>query len=529
MLVTLIAILFSVLSTAIMSYLCLAMPIGPWMEGTLVFLGIISFRLLVQHASVFYYTRAIGLATAAGGIGGIAATAVAYSFPTLYFLEPALFNAWLAYPFYFASIMAGLVFLGGACAFVYIETAQHDLLADPSLPFPIGQMVNKMISAQNQMVRALELSIGAVSTFVFNIVQSLSGIVPSKITLIPAFTMRWWHLPALTLHLNVLPMLIAIGFVSGTMIAVPLMVGLISKLFLVDTIHQAFFSYMSNENMTLAFGGGMVLYGAVMSFVELPHAVINILSQRIEIGLFKKLKTFSWEYFIPVFLCSMIYFAYFGFSVLSQLYVIIGSLLCLQQVLIIAGKQGIAPLGRFATFLMIPGLLIFGYTPIQLTLMATFVELVVGIGADIMFGRKMAQLSHIELADIRRYQWLGLIVCALSIGAITWLLVHGGGLGGEILCAQRARARATLVQVYRLDYLIMVFGAFYAWFLSRMKVNPTLVLGGFFMPPYLSLPLFLGGISTLLFDDKERYVPFWSGVFAANSLWMVVSALLSRL
>jgi hypothetical protein len=48
-----------------------------------------------------------------------------------------------------------------------------------------------------------------------------------------------------------------------------------------------------------------------------------------------------------------------------------------------------------------------------------------------------------------------------------------------------------------------------------------MVLGGIVMPIGLSIPLILGGLIGVC-HDKEKWQPFWSGIFAANSIWMIV-------
>jgi hypothetical protein len=37
-----------------------------------------------------------------------------------------------------------------------------------------------------------------------------------------------------------------------------------------------------------------------------------------------------------------------------------------------------------------------------------------------------------------------------------------------------------------------------------------------------SLTLVIAGLSTYLFKNKEEQYPFWSGIFAANSLWIII-------
>src|SRR5262245_14766476 len=106
---TLIALIFSLFSTAVISYVAMATPIGPWMEMTLGLLGTIIFQLFLSRAAVITRMHSLALVTAAGGIGAAVAMACAFSFPTLYFLDPNLFGLWLQQPLYFAALLAGLV------------------------------------------------------------------------------------------------------------------------------------------------------------------------------------------------------------------------------------------------------------------------------------------------------------------------------------------------------------------------------------------------------------------------------------
>lgn len=194
--------------------------------------------------------------------------------------------------------------------------------------------------------------------------------------------------------------------------------------------------------------------------------------------------------------------------------------------MLIAGKIGLAPLGRFATFVMVPGMFLFGYTPLQITVVATYVEIAGGVACDCLFGRKMAQLADIDAKRIQQYQWFGLVVSSLLIGGIFWLLISHFGIGNEpgALPASRAAYRALLVNVQRFDTLALLLGLIFGYLLKFVKVNSALMLGGILMPAEASLMLIIGGLSTYLVKDKEEYYPFWSGVFAANSLWMLIKA-----
>src|SRR3990172_2188299 len=110
-LTVIISILLSILSTSVMSYISMATPIGPWIAPTLVLIAMLLFKILRQHAA---YSERLALVTAAGSVGGILGTACAFSIPTLYFLDPVFFNAWMANPYYFAAVVTGLAFAGGS-------------------------------------------------------------------------------------------------------------------------------------------------------------------------------------------------------------------------------------------------------------------------------------------------------------------------------------------------------------------------------------------------------------------------------
>jgi|GEM_PF-373010 len=532
--------LFSLFTTMVMSYISMATPIGPWMEATVVLLATLIFKGIFRIAPTKQMAT-IGIVTAAGSLGGIIATACAFSFPTLFFLDKDLFDAWLAQPLYFATILGALVAVAGSVAFLIVNFFEKRLLEEPNMPFPIGTMVYKMIAAQNQMRKSLELVAGAISALCITGVQYIVRSIPNKITLLASAGGGVFRIPPVFVQFDTLPMLWAIGFVTGHVIALPLLVGMISKIILVDPLQLFFFPTMTNGNFVLAFCSGMVLQGALLSFMDLPATVYKT-GKRLYARFFDSSATLNIPrplsvskgflgavplvFLIITSVIIVSFLSWFNFSLFSQLYLIIVTCVCAYQLLIIAGKAGIAPLGRFATFVMVPGLIIFGYNAVQVTIVATFVELCGGIAVDVMFGRKMAKLAAIERARVQKYQWLGLLVSACSIGFIFWVLITHFGLGTTQLFAQRAQSRALLINAYSFNWIVVLFGVLFSFALKYIKVNAVLVLGGLLMPFDYSLPLILGGLSTYLVKDKEAQYPFWSGVFAASSIMMILRTLL---
>lgn len=100
------------------------------------------------------------------------------------------------------------------------------------------------------------------------------------------------------------------------------------------------------------------------------------------------------------------------------------------------------------------------------------------------------------------------------------------GLGSEQLFAQRAQARALLINIRVFDLTVLIIGCLFGWLLKKIKMNPMLVLGGILMPINYSLSLILGGLLALCVKNREDWEPFWSGIFAANSIAELIKTLL---
>jgi uncharacterized oligopeptide transporter (OPT) family protein len=528
--------ILSVFSTAILGYISMAIMIGPWIEPTIVLLASLILSITLYRIPLHTRQEYSTLITAGASLGGIIATGCGFCIPTLYFINPALFNSWLESPFYFSAVLTGVCFLAGGLGLLLAHTIEKHLLINQNLPFPIGQLSYKMVAAQNNTRKSLELAGGFILTLSVSIIDYIMSLIPRMVTLIRPYSYHLIKIPALQIPLPYLPMLWSMGFVTGHVIALPLALGILSKIFILVPAHAFYFSDLSYENFSLAFCGGLVMYSTMLGFTELPHLAASFtqylysffthLSEtaipRKKINLPLKL-IFSWILFFGL---SCLFFWNFGLSPLAQCYVILFVLACAYQLTLIGGKIGLAPAGRFATFIMVPGILFFGFNEVQATLVATFFEVCGGVAVDALFGKKMGSLAHVPSRKIVFYQIVGLIISSLAVGIIFWLLIRRFGLGSEQLFAQRGRLRALMFNVSSFNFFGLILGALYAAILKDIKINSTLVLGGILMPLEWSFTLTLAGFSTYFVKDKETYYPFWSGVFAANSLWMLVQALL---
>lgn len=528
----LISILLSLFSTAVMSYVSMALPIGPWIAPTLVLLAMILFNVLRQTE---LYTQNVALVTAAGSVGGIIATALAFSFPSLYFLDPTLFNTWMADPVYFSCVLGSFVLVAAWFGMWVANVLEHKLVVEEGLSFPIGELIHKTIAVQKQVKKSFELVVGFLGTTVFCVLQdglyAFKGFIPKTVTLIAPTSFSVFTIPLV--RFDVWPMLWAIGFVTGHVIALPLAVGALARVVVANPINTVFFPAITSMEFLLAFCSGLVVSGAIQGMIKMPRVLWKSMQKIMQggvngapmingAGIEKK----SFIEFACIVLASTVLFSFLGFSLAVQAYLLFFSFLCTYELAVLAGKIGLAPLGRFATFVMVPAILLFSVDTVQIVFIAVFVQICGGVAADVLFGRKLAMLANIPRQTMQRYQYLGLVVSALSIGVIFWLLIQNFQLGSTELFALKARNRALLIDVRNFDYYVLVLGLLFGLLLKKIKINPSLVLGGLLMPIHISLGLIVGGVAALLTDKKENYYPFWSGVYAANSLWMLIKAML---
>jgi hypothetical protein len=530
--VFIISLLLTVFSTSVMAYISMATPIGPWIAPTLVLITSLLYRLFPYRSGSA--SNLIAYSTIAGSVGGIVATACGFSFPTLYFLNQELFLQWLASPWYFVGLVATLCFTAGSLGWFLADLWDNQLIVKSEMPFPIGQMIYKMIDVQESVRKSLQLMYGFISTIIFCQLQKgilgFARLLPQTYHVCSTTALGYVSMPSIVLRLDQFPMLWAIGFITGHVIAIPLAVGVLAKIFLVEPINDAFFETITPGDFTMAFCSGMVLWGTLLSFISL-------------VGSYKKLsgfltrsrEKFTFSNFASLrqiivggltIIGSICFLTYFKFSMMAQLFLLIGTVICSYQIAIIAGKMGLAPLGRFATFVMVPSMLLFGLDAMQITIVATFVEICGGVTTDMLFGRKVGHLQSLQRTKVRYMQMFGLLVSACVVGIVILILSNHFGLGSQELCVQRAQARALLINFSAFDYYVLLLGALFSFGLKFISVNPVLVLGGLLMPINYSLILIMGGISTYFYRRPHDFEPFWSGVFAANSIWILIQALM---
>lgn len=510
----------------IMTYVALATPFGPWMEPILVVIGLPLISLL-KFSSCHHRNEFLACNAAAGGIAGIGAVGVSFSYPTLFFLEPATFNEIVQSPYSFIAVLALFIFAAGSIAFTLVALWEKALLQRSDLAFPVAQLVFKSLEDTEQHAAGSLFVKGSTVTILF---YGISGLI--------RYVLEWFSvsLPVLLTQLGgvaaLAPLLVSLGVITSFSIAVPLLIGLGAKTLIIEPLHTVF-SYIPREQFFFGWCGGILVASTCKSFWDLAWRWYTQFKPRFWQHASMpsvQLSGFSKELLVSIagsFLGTFYLLKYFHFSWIASLYLLAATTVCTYQLVEIGGAIGLAPLGRFALFVTLPGLFLFNYTAIQVTLVALFVELCGGMAVDILFGRKLSQLLSIAPRRMLQSQIIGLLVGGITTGVVLWALSTYGSLGVAPLLAQRSYTRALLLRAPSLHIVPIVLGVLFAGFCHVLRINTVIVMSGLLMPAQTVLPLALGNILSRYKVGSATYYPFWSALFALGSLVLCVRAIFS--
>jgi hypothetical protein len=522
------ALFLSCIATTSMVYVSMALPIGPWIAPTLVLIAL----CICCSAQKKVNVQEVALAVSSGSLGGIIATAVGFYMPTLFFGDKHLFGAWLAQPYYFAALITAVTGVAGWLGLWCARVAEPYLIDEQQLAFPISHLVHGMIMAHAQVRRLYGLAVGFVSTFLICMMQDgLCGkmlLIPKTIMVSVSPRIGPFILPAL--RFDLWPMVWAIGFMAGERMVLPLMSGVVANMVLINPMHAYLFHTMSATDFILAFCTGMVLVSTVCGMMSVLRRVMNYRVPT-KNDLYRMLSTVcmhkrSFTEGILLLCVLLTLGSFIGFSLLASLFIFVLTLFCSYQMMLIAGKIGVAPLGRFATMVMVPVMLVSTRDVWQLTLLSVFVATCGGVAVDALSGRVLARLCSVEQKSMERYQYGGVLMGALIVGCMFVLVVRHIPLGSVELFAHKAQTRALLLTFTQFDWSVVLVGACFGLAIQWCNGNTLFVLSGILMPLHLVLGLIFGGLLSLGVRHKEQYEPFVSGVFASNALWMVIRATL---
>ncbi len=550
-LLIILSIVLTWFACAVLSYVSIATMVGPWVAPSLVLITAVFMKIGRKKRKEEDIHQKIALVQTVGSVGGLIATAVGFTFPTLYFLDAKLFNQWMETPLAFFALIGSACIAAGGLGLWLARSFANRMVIKEQLAFPVSDLISETIVASSGREKIMQLLKGFSLTGIICFFRDglkvgkflqIRPIMPTKnFFLFKTFLGK--HL-----HFSIIPMFWAVGYIAGPAIVMPLLIGLISKYVivypLVNYAHLLpfrLFAPTTTMGFVMALCAGLAISEALLGVLKWPKMFKdlirsvwkpNFLDRIKSIKLFQKkdsksgFKIFEAALAIAV---SFAFLSYCKFSFPAQLFIILATILTTYQISYFGAKIGLVPFGRFATFVMLPSLLMFKLDAFQITMLCVFVVICGAASSDLLFDYKIGQTFNISFNKIYKYQWFGLLITAVSLGACLWFLFTNLQLGSADLFAQRGQNRALLIQSLSFDWRVLGIGVLYGFILRKFKVSPTMVFGGLLMQNCLTIGFVIGAIGSMLSKKPKEQFAFFSGVFASESVWLIGSIILGML
>jgi uncharacterized oligopeptide transporter (OPT) family protein len=543
----------SIITTAILAYISIATMIGPWIAPTIVLITTFFTKFRPNKNSLIKNFQDISLIQSIAAGGGVIATGIGFALPILYFLDRKTFEAWLTSPLHFCSLITNACLSAGCLGIMLGRMFAPKMIFNKNLPFPVSQLTYKTITAQSQTSQSKSFFKGVISTITISFFKDgvfyFHGFLPKKISLLQSVFGK-------ELTISIWPTLWAIGYTTGPRIAIPLLIGVISKYFVLYPLnyHASFFSFklfsaFDPLTFATAFCSGLVLSEVLTGLLKNPKSFYR----RIRLyftEIFKSKKIFNYfsknpikqkivlskcatyskilsilEPFLAI-ISFVFLFSYLNLSLLAQLTLFVFTIIATYEISFIGCKIGLVQFGRYSAFVLIPMILLFKLNFIQITAVCVYFNICAAAASDILFDYKTGEFCGIDQEQIHVAQWIGLIIPSLSIGFILYLLFTQLQLGSEHFFAHRGQSKALLIKTLNFNSYVVSSGFFYGLLLKKLKISPTMTFGGIIMPNNITFSLVIGGFLSLITQKKENYLSFCSGVFASESLWIILSLIL---
>lgn len=507
------SIFFSVLSTAMMSYLAMSTQLGPWVAPIFV---VVCMVLAMPLTSKNWFKKYVIVTIAAGSIGGMVGTCLGLTWPAFYFLHERAFELSIKSPLVFASSISLFIFCAGLPAFLTAYFFKNYLIVRRKLPFPMSKLIHDIVYIEDARSSQIMMAQGLLASSAWNVLL---------------FAQRVF-LQQYLLSLHMIPMLISIGFVAGRFSTVSLLIGMVSRRLSLYARNQYFISSPDKEFIVTFCSGvflALIISQVVSYFMKNKGNEYQAFTLSGFVSTVMRLCNSKYSFFMLVgcLVVPMMFLKAWSVSWMAQAYLFLVLLLISYYVCVIVAKIGVIDLSVFVWLILLP--LSYLYSGNQLTsvvCVSVFSMLCIGLVVDLLFSYKLAELSNISYERILRYQILGFAVAMMSSGFIVWWYLHNFTLGSFDLLAQSAQEFNVMIQFGTYDHSVVIVGFVFGLIIRLIVPEPLVVVGAMLMPTSVTFWLVFAGAFSYFIKNSQRFYPFWFGVYASHALWMMILALI---
>lgn len=512
LLLVLLSIILSFFSTCVMSYLAVSIEVTFWV-APIVSLAMI--MILLQVTRQKWSKEYAVMLLAAGSVGEMVGLGLGFSWPTLYFLHKNIFLTWMESPIAFAGMISLLVLAAGSLAGIVAYMLRPYLIKSKEVSFPTARLVHNLIYQTRQVDNRMMIK----GLFV-------SGLWSATALFFRTALQGFW-----LLQVHAIPTLLSMGFVAGHLVAKPLLMGFITRLFVLYGLKGFLFSGIQSEGFVLTFALGMLLVVIGHSLIVLLRELYSwmrghISSMACSVILQYARKYYGW--FLSVFALLMICAVLHSWhmTLLQQCYLVIACSVACMIVAFIFAQVGVLDLPNFGSFVVVPLGYIFYVSSQVLLISFVFSTICLGLVINLLFSWKVADFAQVSFQKVLRYQILGFAVAAVSVGFIIWWYVSVLNFNVDTLFSSQALLQEKFITLAVYDLRVLLLGVLCAIALYFITADIAIIIAGCMMDfSVVGWLVFAGGVAYLV-KGREKYYPFCFGIYASHAIWLFIQAIL---
>ncbi len=503
-------IVISFLASLTMAYTSMSISVGPWISPAIILIcNLLFFKFRIIHTEKNQKAQTLSLLQISPSLAGLVSVAIGFTLPTLYFLNKNIFLGMVEKPQLFLAMLATTTLFSCLWGFFIANLFLTSLTDSEDLEFPIPKLFLQIISELGQKVetfffKGFLTSIGSLGLMDF--MRGLQMVSTSSI---------------------LYPSMISIGFAMGYKIIKALAFGFALKLFVIPKYSTALCLQKSNQESMFLIAASIICLELLISTITYAWQKSKSFMKKASSGITiekPSLKITLNANIIPLAILSLL--ALFvskinGVALPITIFVLAASLFTTYEIMKFAASTGLAPFGRFSTFVMIPTMLLFSTTDVSLVNICLFISISGACAVNFLFNSKMAQLQKIDLKNILWREIWAIILTSILSSIVFWIFFKYLEVGSVQLFAQRGQSRAMLIKANSIDFSDFIFGAACLIFIKIFKLSEMLVISSLLMPFQLSISMMLGACLAKVIKKEPSSEFFFAGVFSGESIYIL--------
>ena len=463
----------------------------------------------------------INLVQTAASAGGLLAAGLIFTLPAIWLLG---FEVGLV-EIFFVSIVGGLT------GIIFSIPLRKEMIEREKLPYPDGTATAAIIEAGDERGEKAKIVFGMVGIgAIFSLLRDHFAVIPGLLS-IDSIKGGVSKLFSLGTSVSLIPF--SGGYLIGPRFTGIWFAGAVLSHFLLIPylVSAGEFATKAEAAGSIAapLGIGIVIGASIAYFAlkALPR-LKSIVSDYSEVAR-GSAKLFGLAIILMVALLTMV----LQLNVIVSVIAIFGAFVMAYIGARVTGEMNVDPMELFAMIVLIAAKILFGFNAVLLVLLAAVVCIAAGVAGDLMQDLKAGHLLGTNPRDQLIAQVVGVVAASLAMGFVLLALNNAYTFGSVDLPAPQAVALSAIVGAESLSTVLgvgiaigIVLAIIVSFFSSAIAVIAFGI--GIYVPIFLSLPLFIGGLLRFAadkkgFTEKGRLVA--AGAIAGEGFIGVVLAL----